>query len=89
MMIWITLATLTYVIAGAWIWKTIVLRNVSTTDIAKCRTGEELNAICENQAMMQTGERDLTLAHLISKGVFILTWPLSMLAAFINARALQ
>ncbi len=85
MTIW---AAFAYMLIGAWFWKTIILRDVSASDVARCRTESDLIEVCYNQATMQAGERALTLTHLICKGVFILTWPLWLLVGFILARVL-
>lgn len=89
MALWTVFAALAYLLAGAWLWSTIVLRDVSATDAAKCRNDEELTALCENQAMMQSGERALSAAYLICKGIFMLTWPMWLLVGFLVAMVLE
>jgi hypothetical protein len=82
------LASLANTVAGARFWKVFILTDVSAADIAKCGDEADLLALYENQVMTQARERDATLTHLISKGLFVLACSIWPLVGFVIARTL-
>lgn len=85
---WTFLAAIVYLIAGAFFWKLIFHRDVSTLEKTNCRTQEEFQLLTEDRQFLQSGEQSGDLAILVCKAVFVAAWPIFLLFGFVNARLL-
>ncbi len=88
MAFWTVVAAFGYLLAGAYLWRLVFLRDLSTSEQSNCRTDEELETLREDQRFLLAGEQSGDLAVLLCRAVFIVAWPFFVLYGFINARVL-
>ncbi|WP_377190651.1 hypothetical protein [Ruegeria meonggei] len=83
---WTFVAAVWYLIAGAFLWKLIFHRDVSTLEKTNCQTHEEFQMLAEDQQFLQSGDQSGNPAILVCKAVFVAAWLTFLLFGFINAR---
>lgn len=88
MTFWTVVAAIGYLFAGAYTWRLVFLRDLSTSQKSNCRTDEELEILREDQRFLLTGEKSGSLAVLLCEAAFILAWPAFLTYGFINAQLL-
>lgn len=85
---WTFVAAIGYLIAGAFIWRSIFHRDVSTLEKTNFRAHEEFQLLTEDRQFLHSGEQSGNPAVLLCKAVFLVAWPLFLTYGFINARFL-
>lgn len=83
---WTFVAAIGYLIAGAFLWKCIFHRDISTLEKTNCRSLEEFQMLAEDQQFLQSGEQSGNPAILACKAVFVAAWPIFIVFGFVNAR---